>query len=684
MTKPWSFTKMNRAKWLFPFCLIVILSLSCQLLTGHAVLESDLLPYLPRFTETDPPVGPVRPVAEFEPASHVLIRYPLGIPVSLVAQLSNTANVICIVSSTTVQNTATNAFNNGGVNMANVSFLIAASDSYWTRDYGPWFIFDGNDNYGVVDFRYNRPRPNDNLIPEVFANQNGLTYYGMNLYQTGGNYMTDGINTAAQTTIAYSENSSLTQAQVNARMLAYMGIVNYHVLPDPNNTYIDHIDCWGKFLAPDKVLIRSVPSTHSQYTAIEQTAAYFASQNCAWGYPYKVYRVYTPQNQPYTNSLILNRKVFVPIMNSTHDAAALQSYRDAMPGYEVIGVAGTTSAPWESTDALHCRAHEIPDQVMLHISHLPHWGILPYAASLEFNAVIKAHSGQPVIADSVYVRYRKNQEAWQTLPLSYLSGADYSASLTNFTHGDTIRYFIHAADASGRSLSHPYFAELDPHIFVIMPDLEPPTIIHGNVPPSIQSGEHSFSAVVTDNVLVDRVVFRYRIDDNEPVEMDMATDPEASPDYWYVSVLLDFVSGQQNFYYQIEAWDAANPPNSACYPWPGEWISVPITGVATSDDLLPASDTGILSLYPNPFRNTQNGNLYILYNAKANAPVELKVFNSRGQLVHQASGRSESAGNNKFVWKGVDDRQQNVASGIYLVQLTIDGKVFSGKVLITK
>ncbi len=44
------------------------------------MLPDDILTYAwdQRFTETPPPVGPVRPVAEFEPASHVLIRYPWG------------------------------------------------------------------------------------------------------------------------------------------------------------------------------------------------------------------------------------------------------------------------------------------------------------------------------------------------------------------------------------------------------------------------------------------------------------------------------------------------------------------------------------------------------------------------------------------------------------------------------
>ena len=35
------------------------------------------------------------------------------------------------------------------------------TDSYWTRDYGPWWVVDGNGNMSVVDFTYDRPRPND-------------------------------------------------------------------------------------------------------------------------------------------------------------------------------------------------------------------------------------------------------------------------------------------------------------------------------------------------------------------------------------------------------------------------------------------------------------------------------------------------------------------------------------------
>lgn len=663
--------------------LVLLLTLMYPLaLPADHQLPTDGVESSVRFTETPPPVWPVRPVAEFEPASHVLIRYPLGIPASLVVHLANTAQVVCLVSSSSTQNQATTAFTNAGVNMANVSFMIAATDSYWTRDYGPWFMFDGNGEYGVVDFRYNRPRPNDNLIPQVFANQMDLEYYGMDLNQTGGNYMCDGVNAAAQTTIAWTENSSLSHDQVAQKMHDYLGITNYHVLPDPNNTYIDHIDCWGKFLAPDKVLIRSVPASHAQYSAIEQTAAYFATTNCAWGYPYKVYRVNTPQNQPYTNSLILNKKVFVPIMNSTYDAAALQVYQNAMPGYEVIGVLGTSSAPWESTDALHCRTHEIPDKDMLHVSHQPYWGTYNVMDNWPFSAEITAHSGQSVYPDSVYIRYQIGQGQWQTSLLDNTTGNLYGTVLNGFAPGDTIRYYIHAADQSGRSADHPVFADLDPHVFVFAADTEAPTIIH-SPPASIASGEHLFAAMISDNIMVSTVYLRYKTDDGPVTDYHpMMTDPEAPPNYWWTMLDLQFEPGDQIFHYQIEARDNASPPNVAFYPFPGEWLNIPIDPVSSSDATAPPLQSPVLSAFPNPWRPNSSPSLTISYKGVVESQQELIIFNTRGQTVYRRMVDAFSTDNGFSLWDGRDSQGSRVSPGVYFIRMGKGAKAISSKVLI--
>ncbi|HPX63781.1 MAG TPA: agmatine deiminase family protein, partial [Candidatus Syntrophosphaera thermopropionivorans] len=644
--------------------IIICLTVMPAILLAHQYQNEQWDIDFSRFTETPPPVAPVRPVAEFEPASQVLIRYPLGIPVSLVVQLANTAQVICLVSSSSTQNAATNAFLNAGVNMDKVTFMIASTDSYWTRDYGPWFIFDGNGDLGVVDFQYNRPRPNDNLIPQIFANQQELPYYGMNLVQTGGNYMNDGINTAAQTNLVYSENSSLSQQEVYNRMHNYLGIENYYVLADPNNTYIDHIDCWGKFLAPDKILIRSVSSSHSQYNAIEQVASYFSSTLCAWGYPYKVYRVYTPQNQPYTNSLILNNRVFVPIMNSSYDAAALQAYRDAMPGYEVIGVPATSSAPWESTDALHCRTHEIPDKNMLEIVHNPYFGSYANYSNWQIDANIIARSGQALYPDSVYVCYKINQESWQNVIMSQSSGNHYETTLPAFAPGDTIRYFIHSADQSGHSRNHPVFAALEPHLFVCAPDSEAPIIYH-NPPTSIQSGEHTFSAIVTDNFGVDNVVFRYKIDEGEATELAMTYYPEIQSDYWTITLNLTFNQEDEFFHYQIEARDNANPYNITCYPWLGEWLNIPIKHTGIQDESVPSVQKPVLISYPNPYFLQKNIFINIVSKNINNERSSLKLFNSRGQLVKCLSVSESSPEFMKYQWDGKDSNGKKVDSGIY-------------------
>jgi hypothetical protein len=150
--------------------------------------------------------------------------------------------------------------------------------------------------------------------------------------------------------------------------------------------------------------------------------------------------------------------MFVPIMNSSYDAAALQAYRDAMPGYEVIGVPATSSAPWESTDALHCRTHEIPDKNMLEIVHNPYFGSYANYSNWQIDANIIARSGQALYPDSVYVCYKINQESWQNVIMSQSSGNHYETTLPAFAPGDTIRYFIHSADQSGHSRNHPVFA----------------------------------------------------------------------------------------------------------------------------------------------------------------------------------------------------------------------------------
>ena len=413
---------------------------------------------------TDPPAQPARAVAEFEPMSGALIRYPLWIPYSLVALLSETVEVVTIVADESVKNQAISDYQNHGVNMDNASFLIAPTNSVWTRDYGPWYIFDSNNEFGIMDFEYDRPRPQDNAIPEIVANENNINYFHMGLVHTGGDYMADGMGVAASTLAAYSVNSgNFTPAQVDSIMHLYLGIEQYHVVPNIHGG-LSHIDTWAKFLAPDKILIREVYPDHPYYEQAEQAVNYFASQISSYGRPFQVYRVLTPNNEPYTNSLILNDRVYVPLTGSPYDDAAIQSYQEAMPGYTIFGV---PFSGWGSNDALHCRVREIPDREMLYIHHQPIVHDQQSHHDYEVHARIIPMSGEALFADSLLVYYRVDDGDFAHTTMTATDDDWYTAAIPQQDAGTDISYYIFAADASGRRERHPYIGAADPHRFYV-------------------------------------------------------------------------------------------------------------------------------------------------------------------------------------------------------------------------
>jgi agmatine/peptidylarginine deiminase len=449
-------------------------------LPHHATAEERMM--IPQLSQqahlrnTNPPTAPVTAVAEFQPMGGVLIAYPLGVPVALVRELSEITQVKVMVSSASDSMQAKSYFISNYVNMSNLQFWLINHDYYWVRDYGPWFVIDGHDSVNVIDFIYNRPqRPHDDAAMEYIVDYLGVNRYEMPMVHTGGNYMVDGYGTAASTILVLQENPSETEASLSAMAQAYLGVDDYMFMIDPLGEYIAHIDCWGKFLDVDKVLIGQVPANDPRYNNYETVAQTFAESTTPWGNHYQVYRVYANPNAnkatPYTNSLILNDHVFVPVTGNSHDNEAIAVYQQAMPGYTIVPIMQSDYTPWYSTDALHCRTHELADLGMLYLKHYPLLGSKTYDDDLTVSVTIKALSGASLITDSLLVYFRINQGDWQTAALNHVSGDEYTFSFTSvntvFENGDSIQYYIYAKDASGRCEKHPYIGAADPHVFVI-------------------------------------------------------------------------------------------------------------------------------------------------------------------------------------------------------------------------
>jgi len=112
--------------------------------------------------------------------------------------------------------------------------------------------------------------------------------------------------------------------------------------------------------------------------------------------------------------------------------------------------------------------------------------------------------------------------------------------------------------------------------------------------------------------------------------------------------------------------------------------SMSVAGEATSGKSLSSSAKASgfeMSAYPNPFNPTT----IIGFTISQPAPVSLAVYNIRGQQVRGLiSGEGLSAGTHTVVWDGKNNSGGDVASGLYLCQLSTGDGVKVIRLLLTR
>jgi agmatine/peptidylarginine deiminase len=633
------------------------------------------------FTPTNPPAAPVRMVAEFEEMQSVLIRYPFGIPMTLIKEMAEDCKVKTIVTGASQQQTVLNQYQSAGVNIANCEWLIAPSDSYWTRDYGPWFVVDGNYDVGISDFPYNRPRPNDDNIPVVLAQQMGIPLYGMDLIHTGGNWMCDGMGIAASTELVLEENPGMSHQEIDTMVWDYLGVRKYHVINDPLDEYIKHIDCWGKFLDVDKVLIGQVPMSDYRYEDYEFVANYFALQTTSYGNHYQVYRVYTPGTfpyTPYTNSLILNKKVFVPITGSQWDDEALQVYEEAMPGYEIVGIMHDT---WENTDALHCRAKGIADAGMLWVNHMPLLGNQDFRLEWDLTAEIVPYTGMGVISDSLLCYYKVDDGSYQAVALQNVSGYQYKATIPFTLPGSDISYYLHAVDISGRRKNHPYIGSPDPHVFTVgyTTDalVDPDSLIYLDFEDMVNGQSFNIYNYTDGEFVINDIeqegfgYFHWYIDPWNLTLPYTMTMNETLP----LNVRIDIPLNQFAGYMVTDTLDILTETvhYKVIIRVDSDLLS------SLTDPVSSSSSSRIESISPNPFSSITR----ISFSLDRASKASLAVYNLQGQAVNVLADREFASGSHEINWDGKNESGSEVSAGIYLLKLATERGIDLKKLIVS-
>jgi agmatine/peptidylarginine deiminase len=458
----------------------------------------------------DPP-QPVRVCAEWEPAVGTLISWPLGIPQALVVELAADDILFVLVTGPGAEDQARAIFDGWGIDPDQVEYIHTSVQSHWPRDWGPHQIFDGSGRWAIVDPIFEgypwvpvacQPIESpgggagDDAVNIDVAGYFGAPLHTMPAYLTGGNFLVDGHAAGFSTCAMVNENEQLwTEAEFLDLAEQFVGISDYHVVNNTENLGIQHIDCWLKVLDEETLLVKRPPLGHEEYDRIEENLQVLESATTCYGRPYTIIRIDCPPFDgynvaAYTNSLILNRKMLVPTFGIPGDAQALQTYAEAMPGYEVVGFPGA----WYHFDALHCRVRAVFDRHMLRITHPRLDPEVDPAPEYEIVAVIDDRSEAGLIPGELRVYHRLLGETpWSWLLLTPTGAPDtYGAAMPGPAPGSTVEYYVAAADASGRAETLPRtapagfyrFTIIDPGLTVTVSD--PPVLIAPGTPTTFE------------------------------------------------------------------------------------------------------------------------------------------------------------------------------------------------------
>ncbi len=99
-----------------------------------------------------------------------------------------------------------------------------------------------------------------------------------------------------------------------------------------------------------------------------------------------------------------------------------------------------------------------------------------------------------------------------------------------------------------------------------------------------------------------------------------------------------------------------------------------------ADDELIAKPVVLHQNYPNPF----NPETTISFSMQQSESVSIEIFNIRGQKVKTLLNEQMPAGEHSVIWNGKNNAGQNVASGVYLYQISTDNHLSAKKMLLMK
>ncbi len=623
---------------------------------------------------TTPPIKNVRTMAEWEELQGILITWTSQTSIlrQIVDYAQEEGNVYIVCNDS---NSVKSYLTSGGVPHTNLKFIIASFNSIWCRDYGPWTVYSENiDSLYIIDWIYNRPRPQDDLIPSVFATKYGYPIYQTtvnpyNFINTGGNFMTDGHGNGFASKLVLTENSGKTESEINNIMNKFMGINRYVKMQTLPYDEIHHIDMHMKLLDEETILVGQYPQGIADGPQIEANLQYILNNYLTcYGRPYKVVRIpMPPQNnlypnnggdyRTYTNSVIVNKTVIVPTYETFYDTTALRIYREAMPGYNVVGINCNSIIP--SLGAIHCITKEIGANNPILISHAKIDE--SYLTSQGYLVGSKIQSIYDISSANIYYKTNINSQ-YQSISMTKVGVDSFFTYIPQQPEGTIVYYYISASNVNGKTISKPMTAPNGYYKFLVTTPLAV-NLISFNY--SLNNDDITFTWVTASELNSSFFEISYSIDgtifNNEQLTTINASGTTNELTKYFCSIPLSQI--KKGFY---NLWEIDSDGTKT------------LLGKVFFNDNLNFS-YNLDQNYPNPF----NPSTKISFTIPAKENVNISVYNSLGQFIYTLIDKDFNAGNH-VVEFNTNSISKQLSGGVYFYKLTTPNFTVTKKMIYLK
>lgn len=484
-----------------PLLILLFLGAISLTVTSQQMQETSVNKYFTQSTTN-------RTAAEWEPAIGTMVVWPLSVPYKLVVELAKDNHLYTLVANDASKNDALRWYLQWGIDTLTNTFIYAPQgiDAWWTRDWGPSAVFtpDGSMKLGDGKYIYSTPasglacddslvflyKTKDNTIIKTETDDDatiplarGLSLGVLDLpfINTGGNVLTDGLGTAFSSCIILNENRffKVTKERFFALNKDLSGFNNYHIISNFEKGGIQHIDCFMKLLDEERILVAEPPKDHSLYPIYENIVQNELKKlKSVYGRPYEIIRLKTDrydreQLAAYTNSIIINKTIYVPLFQIKEDDEALKTWQNAMPGYTIKGFTFAlkdepvvskemkdhyrSGYGWNSGDALHCRTRAVWDKEMLFMSVKRVDAEVDAKTPNIVHTILIDYSKAGIVKESSRLFWRvSGQVQWMSIPLMQSDNPEhFYAEIPFHESGATVEYFVSASSQSGRTETQP-------------------------------------------------------------------------------------------------------------------------------------------------------------------------------------------------------------------------------------